>query len=235
LHRAVSRVRISTAPRSRPRGPTIRVARSPTFVEPTKRDDDFARSVHPRARARHGARSGWTRRRDPVSGQRCRRHVTKAMRLSPRDLSAIRGQASNGYPEEICGLLLGREAEERGGRTVTRVVPIENARTDERNRRYIIPAAAVRDAGRSGAVDGLEVLGFYHSHPDHPAEPSTCDLEHAWPWYTYVIVPVATARAGDPRAWRLKDDRTGFEEVRIECTEPESTSIARTTTPTGRP
>ncbi|HUE97299.1 MAG TPA: Mov34/MPN/PAD-1 family protein, partial [Longimicrobiaceae bacterium] len=63
--------------------------------------------------------------------------------------------------------------------------------------------------------DGLEVVGFYHSHPDHPARPSSFDRDHAWPWYSYGIVPATSSGAGAPRAWRLRDDRSRFDEQEI--------------------
>jgi proteasome lid subunit RPN8/RPN11 len=75
----------------------------------------------------------------------------------------------------------------------------------------------VEDAAARG---GLDVLGFYHSHPDHPAIPSAFDRDHAWPWYTYVIVPVEGGEAGAPRAWQLKQDRHHFDEVRLLPKEP---------------
>ena len=65
--------------------------------------------------------------------------------------------------------------------------------------------------GRATEWSG-ELLGFYHSHPDHPARPSQYDLDHAWPTFAYVIVAVAAGRAGDMTAWWLKDDRSSFEE-----------------------
>jgi proteasome lid subunit RPN8/RPN11 len=137
------------------------------------------------------------------------------MRISAGDLLAIREHASRGYPEEICGMLIGRDAD-GWGRVIARVLSIDNSREDERGRRYVITADALRGAERTAANDGLDVVGFYHSHPDHPAEPSAYDREHAWPWYTYMIVPVAAGAAGEPRAWQLREDRTGFEEIRLE-------------------
>jgi proteasome lid subunit RPN8/RPN11 len=68
---------------------------------------------------------------------------------------------------------------------------------------------------RAGELGG-ELLGFYHSHPDHPARPSQYDLDHAWPNFAYVIVAVAAGRAGDMTVWWLKDDRTSFEEGELQ-------------------
>ena len=146
--------------------------------------------------------------------------MTESVRMGRPDLEAIRHHASRGYPEEVCGVLVGRDEDGRG-RAITRVVPIDNSRVDERARRYIIPPESLRQAERSAAAAGLDVIGFYHSHPDHPAEPSVYDREHAWPWYTYVIVPVMAGASGEPRAWRLLGDRAGFPELRIESADSE--------------
>lgn len=140
--------------------------------------------------------------------------MTDRVSIGRTELAIIRDHASRGYPEEICGVLIGRDLA-GSGRVVARVAPIENSRPDQRGRRYVITADALRQAERDAAAAELEVVGFYHSHPDHPAEPSVYDREHAWPWYTYVIVPVAAGDAGEPRAWRLHGDRSGFEEMRL--------------------
>jgi len=62
----------------------------------------------------------------------------------------------------------------------------------------------------------LDVVGWYHSHPDHPARPSLFDREHAWPWYSYVIVSVVSGKAADMTSWRLNDDRQDYTPERIE-------------------
>jgi proteasome lid subunit RPN8/RPN11 len=140
-------------------------------------------------------------------------------RLPVSELRRISDHARRAYPYECCGALVGRargagEAGRGDGveREVRRAVPLANDRTHERERRYIISAGAVLEVERDAARDGLEVVGFYHSHPDHPAEPSAFDLEHAWPWYTYLIVPVRAGAPGAPRGWRLAEDRGGFHE-----------------------
>jgi proteasome lid subunit RPN8/RPN11 len=71
-------------------------------------------------------------------------------------------------------------------------------------------------ADRAAEARGLDVVGWYHSHPDHPARPSEYDREHAWPWYSYIIVSVAKGVAGEMTSWRLQDDRAGYEKERIE-------------------
>jgi proteasome lid subunit RPN8/RPN11 len=132
------------------------------------------------------------------------------IRIRATVLAEIRDAARATYPEECCGILLGR-AGENGERRVARALAMVNDSEENRARRYLIDGDDVRNAERSAAHEGLEVVGFYHSHPDHPAEPSRFDLEHSWPWYVYLIVPVRAAEPGSPRAWLLADDRSRFD------------------------
>ncbi len=69
-----------------------------------------------------------------------------------------------------------------------------------------------RLAEQRAAEQGAELLGFYHSHPDHPARPSQFDLDHAWPTFAYIIVSVMSAHAADMTVWFLKEDRSTFDE-----------------------
>jgi proteasome lid subunit RPN8/RPN11 len=136
------------------------------------------------------------------------------IRIDPAQLDQIRDAARAGYPEEICGVLVGR-ANGATPRSIVRVVPVGNAREDERTRRYLISAEMLREIESAANRDGLDVIGFYHSHPDHPAVPSTFDREHSWPWYTYVIVSVERGDVTAARAWRLAEDRSTFQEEEI--------------------
>lgn len=137
---------------------------------------------------------------------------TPALRIPHRVRAAITRHAAEAYPEECCGALIGTDGEPR---SVVRVVAAGNARSEDRARRYLIEPGAVLAVERGAEEDGLEVIGFYHSHPDHPARPSSFDRDHAWPWYSYVIVEATSSGAGAPRAWRLRDDRSEFEEQEI--------------------
>ncbi len=129
-------------------------------------------------------------------------------------VALIRREGANAYPEECCGFLLGAFDGDDGVR-VTWVVPVANQRQGERRRRYLIPPEAFLEAETEAAEAGLAVVGFYHSHPDHPSVPSEFDREHAWPWYRYVIVPVSSGQAGRPQSWRLDPDRARFIEEEI--------------------
>ena len=93
-----------------------------------------------------------------------------------------------------------------------RALPLDNVSEDERRRRFLISPDAYRRAEAEAEWSGRRLLGFYHSHPDHPAEPSAFDLEHAWPNLSYVIVSVRHGRIEHIRSWRLRGDRTRFDE-----------------------
>lgn len=129
-------------------------------------------------------------------------------------LNAIRRRLEAAYPEEGCGLLAGRAGE---AVQVLAEFAVDNRRAGAvAQHRYLIGPSDYRAASRAAQERGLELVGVYHSHPDVPARPSPYDREHAWPWYEYLIVCVAGGRARELRAWRLRDDRSGFEERRVE-------------------
>lgn len=119
------------------------------------------------------------------------------------------------YPFECCGLLLGSFAD-GGTKHVYEIYPISNAREEsaKRNRFLIRPEELMRGE-RYAETRKLEVLGFYHSHPDHPAVPSQYDLEHAWPVYSYIVVSVHAGQLHDLRSWEMKPDRTRFIEEEV--------------------
>ena len=85
-----------------------------------------------------------------------------------------------------------------------------NRRDDSPRNRFSVTAEDVCAANRAAQAQGLDLIGWYHSHPDHPARPSEYDREHAWPWYSYVIVSVQNGKPQDMTSWRLKDDRAAF-------------------------
>jgi len=136
------------------------------------------------------------------------------IRVPAPTLDGLRDAARAAYPHECCGALLGRRREGDGGdsRDVVRHVALANTWDGARHRRYLIAGRSVLELERLAEREGLELIGFYHSHPDHAATPSSFDQEHAWPWYTYVIVAAQPGAAGPVRAWRLADDRSAFHE-----------------------
>ena len=111
--------------------------------------------------------------------------------------------------------MIGRFAED-GRKVVAEVYPISNAREEEAKRnRFLIRPEELMRGERYARERKLDVVGFYHSHPDHPAAPSQYDLEHAWPTYSYIIVSVSAGRAGDLRSWEMEADRSRFSEEEI--------------------
>jgi proteasome lid subunit RPN8/RPN11 len=135
------------------------------------------------------------------------------LHLTPEVEASIRAHAREEYPHECCGALLGTE--DGDTRIITQVIRLANERTDLRERRFYVSPQQVLMAERQARAAGLLLLGFYHSHPDHLAVPSEYDREHALPYYSYPIVSVVQGEPTDLRSWRLKEDRSGFEEERM--------------------
>ncbi len=128
----------------------------------------------------------------------------------------IREHGERDYPHECCGLLIG-EFESGGRKIVREVYAISNAREEEAKRnRFLIRPEELLSGERYARARRLDVVGFYHSHPDHPARPSAYDLEHAWPSYSYVIVSVREGKAADLLSWEMLADRSQFNPEQIE-------------------
>ena len=125
----------------------------------------------------------------------------------------IRDHGTRDYPHECCGAMLGTDT--GAGRKVRSLFPLVNRRDDSPRNRFSITPEDFRAAERAAAERGLDLIGWYHSHPDHPARPSEFDREHAWPWYSYVIVSVAAGAPQDLTSWLLQDDRSRFEQEEV--------------------
>lgn len=131
---------------------------------------------------------------------------------------AIRRHGQETYPYECCGALVG----DNGRVRVT--VALGNTTEEGPRRRFLVRPSDYRLAEQRAGELGGELLGFYHSHPDHPARPSRYDLDHAWPTFAYVIVAVAGGAAGDMTVWYLKDDRSSFDEGELQYGDENSDS-----------
>jgi proteasome lid subunit RPN8/RPN11 len=129
----------------------------------------------------------------------------RQLRLDAGVAASIRRHGEETYPHECCGALVGHDGQ------TTAVVPLPNTTDEGPRRRFLVRPSDYRMAEQRAGELGADLLGFYHSHPDHPARPSQYDLDHAWPTFAYVIVAVAERRAADMTVWFLKDDRTTFE------------------------
>ena len=128
--------------------------------------------------------------------------------------ASIRAHAAKDYPHECCGFLVGRANGQNV--TVVHTIPAANLRDDSPRNRFEIDPGELVKTDRAARAEGLGVMGFYHSHPDAPAQPSEFDREHAWPGYCYVIVSVRQGQPAEMRNWLLRDDRAKFEEDPIE-------------------
>jgi proteasome lid subunit RPN8/RPN11 len=127
------------------------------------------------------------------------------LRLAACLIEEIRGHGERAYPAECCGALAGRLGDD-GVKEVARLAPAVNRRTDDPHR-YLIAPDDLRRLELELRAEGLEIVGYYHSHPDHPAAPSAFDAEHAWPWYSYLIVRVDGGHGAEVASWVLDDDR----------------------------
>ena len=121
-------------------------------------------------------------------------------------LDAIQAHGREAYPHECCGALLGKDG------MVQLAWPLPNTTEEGPRRRFLVRPQDYRSAEARASEKELELIGFYHSHPDHPARPSQYDLDHAWPVFSYVIISVAEGRPGDITSWRLAEDRSAFAE-----------------------
>ena len=139
--------------------------------------------------------------------------------VSDEQLAQMRAHGERDYPYECCGLMLGRFA--NGLKQVLETYAISNAREEEAKRnRFLIRPEELMRGEKYARENGLDVVGFYHSHPDDVAVPSQYDLEHAWPTYSYIVMSVEKTRAVDLRSWEMESDRSRFNEEEILAPSP---------------
>jgi proteasome lid subunit RPN8/RPN11 len=142
------------------------------------------------------------------------------VKISRQLLNQIHRHLESGYPNESCGVMLGKNS------VVTEIVSADNQRTGQpstgtesaRNRYLIDPLAYIK-IERDADKRGLQVLGIYHSHPDVAARPSQFDLDHAWPNFSYLIVSVCKGKAVESNSWLLREDRSQFDQETVEISE----------------
>src|SRR2546425_1669446 len=133
----------------------------------------------------------------------------RGLHLPEAVAAAIRRHGEETYPHECCGALVGRDGH------VAATVALPNTTEEGPRRRFLVRPSDYRLAERRAGELSGELLGVYHSHPDHPARPSQYDLDHAWPTFAYVIVAVASGTSGDLTGWWVKDDRSPFVEGEV--------------------
>jgi proteasome lid subunit RPN8/RPN11 len=140
------------------------------------------------------------------------------LEILPAVLDRIHLHGEMAYPEEGAGLMLGELDQDR--RRVVEILTLPNVREDNaRHNRYLLsPEDYLRGEEQAERL-GLDVLGVFHSHPNHPNRPSEFDRQWAWPNFSYLITSVMLGEAIESRAWRLMEDRLNFIEEKIEIVE----------------
>jgi proteasome lid subunit RPN8/RPN11 len=146
--------------------------------------------------------------------------VATGLVLGPGIDAAIRAHGAETYPNECCGAMIGRDG------VVTATFALPNTTDEGPRRRFMVRPGDYRSAEQRASELGAELLGFYHSHPDHPARPSQYDLDHAWPFFSYVIVSVRAGVPEDMTSWRLREDRSAFDQENLTYAEHDSHSDA---------
>lgn len=130
--------------------------------------------------------------------------------LTKQHLEAIKAHAEADYPHECGGLLLGH-LDAESNKTVVETLPMENTAEEEtRHDRVLIDPRDLMKADRAARKKGLDIIGYYHSHPDDEAVPSQFDLDHALPVWSYIIVSVRDKKAVDWNSWEMENDRSKF-------------------------
>ena len=134
--------------------------------------------------------------------------------ISTEAREKMRRHAREEYPNECCGFFYGKDGDSR---QVQVARAVSNVKQGNKRRRFEIDPLDYQKAERYALDNELDLLGVYHSHPDHPAEPSEHDRSVALPWFSYIIISVEDGHTADIRSWRLNDERQ-FEEESIETT-----------------
>lgn len=136
-----------------------------------------------------------------------------AIKVKSEDLKRIKEHGEQSYPHECCGFLLGKNVD--GANVLEEVYPAQNEREDSRHNRYLITPDQYKRADAHAREQKLGIIGYYHSHPDHPAAPSGYDLDHScWPGESYIIISVEQGRAASLNSF-TKPDYTKFEQEEI--------------------
>ena len=135
--------------------------------------------------------------------------------------AAIRAHGRDAFPHECCGAMLGKDG------VVHEAFRLPNTTEEGPRRRFLVRPDDYRAAEKRARETGLELLGFYHSHPDHPARPSQYDLDHAWPSFSYVIVSVMSGEDKALTSWQLNADRSAFEEETVQITRSRDHEITK--------
>ena len=143
--------------------------------------------------------------------------------IDEASLVAIKEHGQRAYPEECCGIIFGKANETV--RSVVELRPLVNRNDESPRNRFLIDARDMFEAQQYARVNGVEIIGFYHSHPDADARPSEFDREHAWPWYCYMIISVKQGCPNSLTCWQLDEDRSHFHSVEISMATSDACNI----------
>lgn len=136
------------------------------------------------------------------------------VQVDPACQAQMNAHAERTFPEECCGTMLGRDRDD-GVREIVKVLAVDNTKDENRQRRYLIEPRALLAAERQARAEGLDVVGIYHSHPNHPSRASEFDREHAMPFWSYLIMSCMDGKVAQVQSWRLRDDRSAFDEEQL--------------------
>jgi proteasome lid subunit RPN8/RPN11 len=134
--------------------------------------------------------------------------------ITRRVLDEIHAHAESAYPEECCGLLISDKSKH-----VIESIRMKNVYDGPKNDRYNIDPLELFRADRASAQKGLTIAGIYHSHPDYPASLSKFDMDHSFPWYSYIVISVPHGKAQETKAWIPREDRMPVSEEAVEVLE----------------
>jgi len=142
---------------------------------------------------------------------------SKQMTIDAAAAEVIRRHGEEAFPHECCGFLYG---DEKHGRFIAQAVPVSNSKEGDQRRRFEISPLDYMRAEQYALQHHTQLLGVYHSHPNHPAIASEHDLAVAMPYFSYVIVSVMEGQAVELKSWKLNDEERKFGEEKIAITAP---------------
>lgn len=135
--------------------------------------------------------------------------------------------AIQAFPDECCGFLFGTE-DATGNREISKIQVVNNAKEGDKRRRFVIAPLDYMKAEQYAEEEELQLLGVYHSHPNHPAIPSEHDRVAAQPFFSYIIISVLEGRIGPIRSWRLNEEEQ-FDEEAVVAAKPAPVSELKAT------
>ncbi len=141
--------------------------------------------------------------------------MSLSITVTAASMATMEDDTRRAFPEECCGMMLGT-IDDDGLRTVNKIIVVTNTNSENRKRRFLIEPKDLLRAEREARQSSLEVIGVYHSHPNHPSMASEFDREHAMPYWSYLILSCIEGRIDNVQSFRLKDDRSAFDEETLQ-------------------